>query len=182
MQLRAGRFPPHALRSAASNAEKFGKFGEAIEMIGAFGLVCAGYRRVRWAAIASLIAALTGAGCATPVGDLGKDSPSAAKEAAVTERATARWQALIKKDYSAAYAFFSPSSRETTTLPKFQSRIEAIEYRAITIDKVECEAEVCAVKLTLTYDYPPARIKGVVTPLNESWIIDQGQAWFVFRG
>jgi hypothetical protein len=63
-------------------------------------------------------------------GNLAKDSPSAAKEAAVTERATARWQALIKRDYSGAYAYFSPSSRETTTLPEFQARIEAIEYRS----------------------------------------------------
>ena len=52
----------------------------------------------------------------------------------------------------------------------------------MNIDKVECVAEVCNVKLTLTYDYPPAKVKGVVTPLDESWIIDQGQAWFVFRG
>ena len=104
------------------------------------------------------------------------------KEAVVAERATARWQALIKRDYNGAYAYFSPSSREATTLSNFQTRIAAIEYRAVSIDKVECVAEVCKVKLTLTYDYPPGKIKGVVTPLDESWIIDQGQAWFVFRG
>lgn len=104
------------------------------------------------------------------------------KEAVVAERATARWQALIKRDYNGAYAYLSPSSREATTLSNFQTRIAAIEYRTVTIDKVECMAEVCNVKLTLTYDYPPGKIKGVVTPLDESWIIDQGQAWFVFRG
>src|SRR4051812_4416987 len=151
-------------------------------MIGVFWLGRAGYRRVQWAGMASLIAALMGAGCATPVGSLAKDSPPATKEAAVTERANARWQALIKRDYSGAYAYFSPSSRETTSLSNFQARIEAIDYRSVTIDKVECEAEVCTVKLTLPSDYPPGKIKGVVTALNESWIIDQGQAWFVFRG
>jgi hypothetical protein len=151
-------------------------------MIGAFWLGRAGYRRVEWAGIASLIATLMAAGCATPVGNVAKDSPPAAKEAVVTERANARWQALIKRDYSGAYAYFSPSSRETASLPSFQSRIETIQYRSATIDKVECEAEVCTVKVTLTYDYPPGKIKGVVTALNESWIIDQGQAWFVFRG
>jgi len=52
----------------------------------------------------------------------------------------------------------------------------------VKIDKVECAAEVCNVKLTLTYDYPPAKTTGVVTPLDENWIIDRGQAWFVFRG
>ena len=151
-------------------------------MIGVFWLGCAGYRRIKWAGIVTLVAAVMGAGCTTPAVNLAKDSPRAAKEAAVTERANARWQALIKRDYSGAYAYFSPTSRETTSLPNFKARIEAIEYRSVTIDTVECEAEVCTVKITLTYDYPPGRIKGVVTALNESWIIDQGQAWFVFRG
>jgi len=122
------------------------------------------------------------AGCASMGGGLAKDSPPAVKEAAVAERAKARWQALIKKDYDGAYSYFSPASRETTTLAKFQTRIANIEYRAVSIDKVECVAEVCNVKLTLTYDFPQAKTTGVVTPLDESWIIDQGQAWFVFRG
>jgi len=141
-----------------------------------------GHRRGLCAGIAALIAALMTMGCATGGGSLAKDSPSAMKEAVVAERATARWQALIKRDYNGAYAYFSTSSREATTLSNFQTRIAAIEYRAVSIDKVECVAEVCKVRLTLTYDYPPGKIKGVVTPLDESWIIDQGQAWFVFRG
>ena len=115
-------------------------------------------------------------------GGLAKDSPPAVKEAAVAERAKARWQALIKRDYERAYTYLSPASREATTLAKFQTRIANMEYRAVNVDKVECVAEVCNVKLTLTYDYPPAKARGVVTPLDESWIIDQGQAWFVFRG
>ena len=61
-------------------------------------------------------------------------------------------------------------------------KVAPIEYRSVNIDKVECVAEVCTVKLTLTYDYPPGEGEGVVTPLDENWIIDQGQAWFVYRG
>jgi len=122
------------------------------------------------------------AGCAAVGGGLEKESPAAVKEAAVAERAKARWQLLIKRDYEGAYAYFSPSSREATTLPKFEAAIRAIEYRAVTIEKVECAAEACKVVLMLTYDYPPAKAKGVVTLLDESWIIDRGQAWFVFRG
>jgi hypothetical protein len=136
----------------------------------------------RWHTGLVAVAAVAVAGCATVGGGLAKDSPPAVKEAAVAERAKARWQALIKRDYDGAYAFFSPSSRQATTLANFQTRIANIQYRAVSIDKVECVAEVCTVKLTLTYDYPPAKTAGVVTPLDESWVIDQGQAWFVFRG
>ena len=126
--------------------------------------------------------AVVAAGCVAVGGGLEKDSPAALKEAAVAERAKARWQLLIKRDYQGAYGYFSASSREATTLAGFEARIREIEYRAVTIEKVECVAEACKVTLALTYDYPPAKTKGVVTLLDESWIIDRGQAWFVFRG
>jgi hypothetical protein len=131
-------------------------------------------------ALAVAVAAVV-AGCAG-MGGLTKDSPAAEKEAVVGERAKARWEALIKRNYQEAYGYFSPPSRNQTTLSAFEAKLAPIEYRAVRIDKVECAGEVCTVKLTLTYDYPPARAKGVVTPLDENWIIDKGQAWFVFRG
>ena len=121
-------------------------------------------------------------GCAALGGGLTKDTPAAAKEAAVAERANARWQALINRDYEGAYKYLSPASRETISLFQFQLRFAAMQYRAVKIDKVECAAEVCKVKLSLTYDYPPAKAMGVVTLQDESWIIDQGQAWYAFRG
>jgi hypothetical protein len=128
-----------------------------------------------------LAVALGAVGCAT-TGGLSKESSPEAKSAAVAARASARWQALIARDYKGAYEYLSPASREAVSLSRYQERIEAIEYRAATIERVECEAEVCRVFLRLTYDFPPAKARGVVTPLDESWIIDQGQAWFVFRG
>ncbi len=134
----------------------------------------------KWLAVA--LVAVAAGGCAALGGGLDKDAPAAVKEAAVAERAKARWQALIKRDYEGAYQYLSPASRQTTSLSQYQARIAAIQYRAVTIEKVECATEVCKVKLSLTYDYPPAKAKGVVTPLDESWIIDQGQAWFAFRG
>jgi hypothetical protein len=127
------------------------------------------------------LAVVLGRGCAT-TGGLTKDSSPEAKQAAVAARANARWQALIARDYKGAYAYLSPASRDAVSLSRYQERIEAIEYRAATIERVECEAEVCRVFLRLTYDFPPAKARGVVTPLDENWIIDQGQAWFVFRG
>jgi hypothetical protein len=137
----------------------------------------------KWRAwLVGFVAAAVAAGCAAPGGELAPDSPAALKEKVVAERASARWQALIKRDYEGAYAFLSPASREVTSLSKFQGQIQAIQYRAVAVEKVECAAEVCKVMLKLTYDYPPAKIRGVVTPLDENWIIDRGQAWYVFRG
>jgi hypothetical protein len=136
--------------------------------------------RNRATAMAVAVAAVA-AGCAS-MGGLTKDSPAAEKEAVVGERAKARWEALIRKDYGEAYGYFSPPSKDRTTLSAFQAKVASIEYRAVKIDKVQCAVETCTVRLTLTYDYPQARAKGVVTPLDENWIIDKGQAWFVYRG
>jgi hypothetical protein len=140
------------------------------------GIIRRGCAKAVTVAVAAVLA-----GCAS-LGGLSKDSPAAEKESAVAERAKARWQALIKRNYQEAYGFFSPASRDTTSLAVYQAKIAPIDYRSVSIDKVECVAEVCTVKLTLTYDYPQAKATGVVTPLDENWIIDKGQAWFVFRG
>ena len=60
----------------------------------------------------------------------------------MTERANARWAALIKGDLDAAYAFLSPASREMVSLAAFKAQTRAADYREAKIDKVECEAEV----------------------------------------
>ncbi len=53
-------------------------------------------------------------------------------------------------------------------------------YRAAQVDSVDCEAEVCTVTLSLTFDYK--RTKGITMPLVEKWLISGGKAWFVDRG
>jgi hypothetical protein len=128
------------------------------------------------------VAGLAMAGCATTGGGLAPGSPAELKEKVVAERANARWQALIKRDYNEAYAYFSPASRQSTSVGGYKAVIGAIQYKAATVEKVECTAETCKVQLKVTYDFPPGKVRGIVTPLDEDWIIDQGQAWFVFRG
>jgi hypothetical protein len=128
-----------------------------------------------------LAAGLVG-GCASTTGGagLGPDTPADVKRDAVTARAKARWDALIKPDLASAYAFLSPASRATLSLDQYKAKHRVGMYRAVTIDSVECEADRCTVSLKLTYDFQ--RIKGVTTPLVERWIITQGQAWFVEQG
>lgn len=98
----------------------------------------------------------------------------------MAERASARWQAMVKGDWEGAYAYLSPGSREVTPLTRFQSRSRVVQYRAAKVEKVTCEAEVCKVAVSLTYDHTV--MKGVVTPLEETWLIEGGQAWMVYTG
>jgi hypothetical protein len=123
------------------------------------------------------------ASCATPPADKAAGpAPSTpqAKQSLVSERANARWDAMVKDDLDAAYAFMSPGSRETTSLEKFKANTRRGAFRAAKIESTTCDGDVCIVKLFVTYDHP--KMKGITTPVAESWIIDGGQAWLVYGG
>jgi len=100
------------------------------------------------------------------------------KQKIVATRAEGRWQAIINKDFDTAYGFLSPASRATVTRAGFKTVASRLAYRAAKVTRVSCDAAVCKVGIDLTYDAP--MMKGVRTPLQESWIIDKGQAWFVW--
>lgn len=138
--------------------------------------------RVGWRELAIVAAVVAAAGCGSMGGGVSSDAPVAEKERVVRERANARWQALIRRDYASAYGFLSPASRSSISQPAYKARFEPAEYRAATVEKVDCASEVCKVKVQLTFDLPAAKGRGLVVSLDEDWIIDQGQAWFVFRG
>jgi hypothetical protein len=118
-------------------------------------------------------------GCAGP-GALSPESPADAKREVISARAKARWDALIKLDLADAYEFLSPASRATMPLDLYKAKHKVGMYRAVKVDGVSCEADVCTVSLTLTYDFK--RFKGMTTALSEKWIIAGGQAWFVEQG
>lgn len=138
----------------------------------------------KWFAIVLATAIL--AGCAATPAPLvsqevlSKSSPPELKRKVIADRAEARWQALIGSDLDRAYTFMSPASRDSTSLDAYKAKIKPGMWRDAKVDAVDCDGEACTVKLMITYDHP--MMKGVKTPLSESWIIDQGKAWYVFRG
>jgi hypothetical protein len=156
-----------------------------------FSAVIAGFSRfwgkavAKWRhpgrSIAVLAASFGMASCAvSPVGDgLGVAATPEARREAVTKRVNERWDALIKGDLDAAYALLSPASRETLTLDQFKRRT-ARWFRDAKIVAVDCGTELCTVKLRITYDH--RMMKGVETPMEETWVFDRGQPWLVYRG
>lgn len=127
-----------------------------------------------WAGCLSLLA-LGLAGCA----GISVDSSPQAKQKLVAERAQARWQVLIKGDVEGAYHFLSAGSKAVTSLDLYKAKIRPGMWREAKVEKVECEAEICKVLLRITYDTRP--MKGIQTPLDESWIIENGSAWYIYR-
>jgi hypothetical protein len=130
--------------------------------------------------ICSAIVALAAGGCTTAHwGGFTADSPNEQKSAAVRERAEARWQALTKDDIATAYDYLSPTTREVVSLEQYRAKVARRRFREAKVEGVECEAELCKVKIRLTFDHP--RMKGLVVPLEETWIIERGQFWYVYR-
>jgi len=122
------------------------------------------------------------AGCATaPDGGGSTPVPATpeAKQALVAARAQARWDAMIKDDMATAYGYMSPGSRDAYSLEKFKANTRRGAFREVRIEITTCEGDLCMVDLKLTYDHP--KMKQITTPMREAWIIDGGQAWYVYN-
>ena len=117
------------------------------------------------------------AGCASLPGSLSPDSPADVKQAAVAERATARWQAIIKGEYEKAYGFSSEASRQTISFDRFRDRARMVAFREVQVRGVECAADTCKADVFVTYDH--RRVQGVGFPAMETWIIERGNAWYI---
>ena len=151
-----------------------------MSFLGAFGSRAAGvaFWRQSVAPLAWVGAAAILAGCAG-FGTISASDPAEKKEAEVRRLAKERWDALIAKRMDLAYEYMSPASRKVTTLEQYRGRVNPGMYRSARVDEVKCEAEICKVTVYLTYDH--RLMKGITTPLEESWILDQGRFWFVYR-
>ena len=109
----------------------------------------------------------------------GKDLALEAKQALVAERANARWNALIKGDLERAYTFMSDGSRAAVPLEVYKAKLKPGMWRAVKINNMSCDAEICHVNMTLTYDH--TMMKGIQTPFQETWILEKGNAWYVYQ-
>jgi hypothetical protein len=131
--------------------------------------------RLSWVALGVGLAA-----CAS----ISVDSPPEAKQKVVAERAQARWELLIKGDVEGAYQYLSAGSKAATPLGLYKAKIKPGMWRGAKVDKVDCEAEICKVEMLITYDFRAARggtVKGIETPVPETWIIEKGTVGYVYR-
>jgi hypothetical protein len=127
--------------------------------------------------VAGLALALIAGACGTMGGVSPASSPEA-KRTAVLARADARGAALVRGDLDAAYAFLSEGSKAVISQDNFKRRMSIVPFTAYRIDEASCEAETCKVKSKMTYDH--RLIKGVTTPITETWIVERGSVFFVF--
>jgi hypothetical protein len=100
-------------------------------------------------------------------------------DAVVKQRAQARWDALVKGDFNAAYGYLSPGSRSVISATDYASSLRRGFWKSAVVEKVECgSAQSCEVSATIEYEHKGMRTK---TPLTESWIRDGSEWWYLKR-
>lgn len=122
------------------------------------------------------------------------EAPSAAlateeaqtQQALLKQRATARWDALIRKDFKAAYAFNSPSYRELYSLDSFRSRFgQKVAWRRIEVVDAVLKGEDAAtvgLYLYFGYSHPQAeKTFEMKTYIQETWVRVDGQWWYLLK-
>ncbi|MFU8832498.1 MAG: hypothetical protein ACNA7J_10115 [Wenzhouxiangella sp.] len=116
------------------------------------------------------------AGCAT--------TPPVAEQS-VEERAQARWNHLVTRDFDEAWTYYSPGFRETTSVRAFDRDMHrrTIRWLEAQVRSATCEGDRCNVSVAVTYQALAApagqgRMR-VTRNLDETWIRLDDQWWFV---
>ena len=95
----------------------------------------------------------------------------------VKERAQARWDALVKGDFKAAYAYLSPGSRAVESEANYVASLGRGFWKSARVGKVECRNDVaCDVDVTIEYQFQGHTTR---TPLRESWVREGSQWWYL---
>ena len=118
------------------------------------------------------------AGCAT-MGGVTVESPPEAKQKAVIERAKARWQVVRDGNVEAAYGFLSAGSKAAAPIAVYGGRARFKDIRSADVQSAECDAETCQVKVKVVLDHK--LMPGLPFDIVESWVLENGQYWYVWR-
>lgn len=131
-------------------------------------------RLLRWSALGLVFALSACAGM----------GPERSPQEQVTERANARWKALVAKNIDGAYAYTTPSFRALVTSDAYRARFgTAVTWIGAEVVRVNCpDAVKCDVVVRLDF-LPLLGAKNgekISTHLDETWVPDAGQ-WWIFE-
>jgi len=109
-----------------------------------------------------------------------------AQRALLEQRVIARWDALIKKDFAAAYAFTSPAYRKLYTLNSFKSKFgNKAGWKRVEVVNVDFKGDNAAiVSIILHFVYYTAQMDkplDMKTHIQESWVREDGQWWYLMK-
>lgn len=100
----------------------------------------------------------------------------------VQERANLRWQALIKKDWNAAYQFELPAYRQAHDVSQYMAKFgKTLQWKSVKVDDavINASSETADVALTLTFDVvmPGAGKIETHNEVRERWLKQDNEWW-----
>ena len=105
-------------------------------------------------------------------------------EDAVTQRANARWQALLKGDMAKAYTYSAPGFRAVVDVEGFKGRTGiAGRWLGAQVTSVNCDTpERCKAVIRLEFNtlIPGFSKDRMTTHIDETWLLEEGQ-WWIFQ-
>lgn len=115
----------------------------------------------------------------------GESEPPREPSEIVTERAQARWDAVIAGDPESSYEYQTPGYREKTSVMDHVIRYSRrqITWLAADVLEAECTQDRCDVEIMVAYraDGAPGVLSGLEgsRPVEETWIRIDNRWWFV---
>jgi hypothetical protein len=132
----------------------------------------------RVAAIAGAMVFALLAGCATV-------APAPTADDIVAERAQARWDALLARDYATAYSYYSPGFRSRVSVVdlEIKIRLQRVRWTGAKYRDHTCTGDTCTVRVDVNYEVS-APVPGVsvwksVQLIEEQWLRTGGEWWYV---
>jgi hypothetical protein len=121
-----------------------------------------------------MVCLASGLGCATP--------STQTPEEIVGGRALAQSEALMAGDYEAAMVFMTPTYQSSPRAADYQrNRAGTGSWQKVDLKWVRCDADynACDVRLLITAFRPPAVAVPIQIPLDDKWVIIDGQ-WYQY--
>lgn len=136
-----------------------------------------------------LLAYLATADASAPAAEVVQAAPAAevvqAQRALLEQRVTAKWDALIRKDFATAYSFTSPSYRKLFSLDAFRSSFgNKVAWRRVEVVDVEFkggDAATVGINIHFVYHQPQAGPLDMQTYVQEPWVFVDGQWWYLVK-
>jgi hypothetical protein len=104
-----------------------------------------------------------------------------AREQALRERAQERWNAVVDRDFSRAYAFEAPDYRAAHTAKEYARKFGgAVEWHLATVKSVRYDSQDKAmVEVALEVSFPLGMGDEARTEvsLDDTWVFVEGQWW-----
>lgn len=122
-------------------------------------------------------AALLLSGCQSGDGD-------SSQSQSVEERAQARWDHMVERDFAEAWGYYTPGYRETTSAEEFAATVRKrpVRWEEATVVAHTCEGDRCEVVVEVSYRVPqaPAGLNNArgKRELTETWIRTQDHWWY----